>query len=147
MARTPARQAHPKDRTQQLIEIAQKDPKRRGHLPQVGSVQLLIICATEVLGYDAYTVKITEQLDAWLGRRVNLGQVFAAVEDLVGVGVLSRSMRPSPHGSGRDVAIYKITPKGRKVVRLILELNEREDGTDEPQTKGRRKAEKVREDV
>ncbi len=106
-----------------ILELVLREPNKRAFLPPMGGAQTIVMCAADALGNDAYGVKLGELIETWLGKRMNLGQVYATADSLKDLGLLDTQLRPSPHGKGRAVTVYHVSKRGRIALRAVLEFN------------------------
>jgi len=117
----PVQDGQPRDAD--VLGLALADPHKRAFLPAMGAAQIIVACAADAAGADAYGVKVADIASGWLGKRMNLGMVYGTLDALAEAEILKTDLRPSPHGKGRDVTIYKLTRRGRVALRAVRELH------------------------
>ena len=82
------------------------------------SRQLLILLAILRVGDDAYGVPIAREIEATGRRTVLLGAVYAALERLQDMGLVSSSVGdPTPERGGKAKRFFRVTSKGLKSVK------------------------------
>lgn len=103
-----------------LTTKLQSAPKFLERKLPLGWFQCEALYALESLRADAYGVSIALFLDKKMSRKNNVGQVYATLKDLMRLKYIRERKIQSPHGKGRDVATYRITPLGYAAVRATL---------------------------
>ena len=80
--------------------------------------ELLILLAILRVGDDAYGVPIAREIEATGRRNVLLGAVYAALERLQDMGMVSSSTGdPTPERGGRAKRFFRVTSKGLKAIK------------------------------
>ena len=80
--------------------------------------ELMILLAILRVGDDAYGVPIAREIEATGGRAVLLGAVYAALERLQAMGLVSSSVGdPTPERGGKAKRFFRVTVKGLKAVK------------------------------
>jgi PadR family transcriptional regulator PadR len=80
--------------------------------------ELLILLAVLRIGEDAYGVPIAREIEATGRRTVLLGAVYAALERLQSMGLVSSTVGdPTPERGGRAKRFFRVTAKGLKAVK------------------------------
>jgi DNA-binding PadR family transcriptional regulator len=83
---------------------------RDGYL---GEFEQMLLLAAVRLGDSAYGVRLMEELESRVGRRVSRGAVYVTLDRLEDKGWLSSSMSASrPERGGRPRRIVRVTPEG-----------------------------------
>lgn len=81
--------------------------------PYLGEFEQLVLLAVWRLGDDGYGMRIRQELEHRLERRVTIGAVYATLERLARKRcVRTRTGDPSPQRGGRAKRFYAITPTG-----------------------------------
>jgi PadR family transcriptional regulator PadR len=80
--------------------------------------ELMILLAILRVGEDAYGVPIAREIEATGRRTVLLGAVYAALDRLDHMGLVSSSVGdPTPERGGRAKRFFRVTSKGLKAVK------------------------------
>jgi DNA-binding PadR family transcriptional regulator len=88
--------------------------KSRSYL---GEFELMLLLAVIHLGEEAYGVPISRELEAYRGRDVFVGSVYAALERLEGKGLVASSLGdPTPERGGKAKRFFRITKEGLRHV-------------------------------
>jgi DNA-binding PadR family transcriptional regulator len=83
----------------------------------LGEFELMILLAVIRLGEEAYGVPISRELEAYRGRDVSVGSVYAALERLEAKGLVSSSLGdPTPERGGKAKRFFRITKTGLRQV-------------------------------
>jgi DNA-binding PadR family transcriptional regulator len=83
----------------------------------LGEFELMLLLAVIHLGEEAYGVPISRELEAYRGRDVAVGSVYAALERLEAKGlVASRLGDPTPERGGKAKRYFQITKEGLRKV-------------------------------
>lgn len=83
----------------------------------LGEFELMILLAVIHLGDDAYGVPISRELEAYRGREVAVGSVYAALERLEAKGLVASSLgEPTPERGGKAKRFFRITREGLRQV-------------------------------
>lgn len=83
----------------------------------LGEFELMILLAVIHLGDDAYGVPISRELEAYRGREVSVGSVYAALERLEAKGLVASSLgEPTPERGGKAKRFFRITREGLRQV-------------------------------
>lgn len=98
--------------------------KSKGYL---GELELILLLTVIHLGDEAYGVPISRQLERYRGRRVSVGNVYAALERLEKRGLIASSLgEATPERGGRAKRYFRITNEGlrhvRETRRILMEL-------------------------
>jgi DNA-binding PadR family transcriptional regulator len=84
----------------------------------LNSVELLTLVAAHRLGDDAYGVTIQADVCALRGRNTSMGAVYAALERLEQIGLVTPWLsEPRPERGGRARRHFALTAGGRDAVR------------------------------
>jgi DNA-binding PadR family transcriptional regulator len=79
----------------------------------LGEFELMLLLAVIHLGDEAYGVTITQQLEAYRGRGVAVGSVYAALERLENKNLVESSLGdPTPERGGKAKRYFRITKEG-----------------------------------
>lgn len=119
----------------QVAAAARASDGWRDVVPALTPKQAMFLCAVRDLGVDAYGVKIAEWMATELGRPVNPGQVYGIADEMVRDKLVNEDERPSPHGRGRPINVYRMTEIGAAAIKalgLVLDA-----GYERPKTPGR----------
>jgi DNA-binding PadR family transcriptional regulator len=82
----------------------------RGYL---GELEMMILLAVVYLGDEAYGVPISRELEAYRGREVAIGSVYATLERLANKGLITSSLGdPTPERGGKAKRYFRITQEG-----------------------------------
>jgi len=80
--------------------------------------ELMILLAIMRVGEDAYGVPVAREIEATGRRAVLLGAVYAALDRLQEMGLVSSSVGdPTPERGGRAKRFFRVTSKGLKAVK------------------------------
>jgi len=83
----------------------------------LGEFELMILLAVIRLGDEAYGVPICRELEAYRGRDVSVGSVYAALERLEAKGLVSSSLGDStPERGGKAKRYFRVTSTGLRQV-------------------------------
>lgn len=83
----------------------------------LGEFELMILLAVIHLGEDAYGVPISRELEAYRGRDVSIGSVYAALERLESKGLVgSRLGDPTPERGGKAKRYFQVSRAGLQQV-------------------------------
>lgn len=84
----------------------------------IGRFELPLLVAVERMGLNAYGKALSEELSEKLGRRVTIGQVSRALNNLLNIGIVeSRPYLPHPRVQGqRSRLVFSLTEKGRALL-------------------------------
>jgi DNA-binding PadR family transcriptional regulator len=83
----------------------------------LGEFELMILLAVIRLGEEAYGVPISRELEAYRGRDVSVGSVYAALERLEAKGLVSSSLGdPTPERGGKAKRFFRVTRTGLRQV-------------------------------
>jgi DNA-binding PadR family transcriptional regulator len=86
----------------------------RGYL---GEFELMILLAVIHLGEGAYGVPICRELEAYRGRDVPVGSVYAALERLEAKGLVCSNLGdPTPERGGKAKRYFRVTGAGLRQV-------------------------------
>jgi len=79
----------------------------------LGEFELMLLLAVIHLGDEAYGVTIMQQLEAYRGRGVAVGSVYAALERLENKNLVESSLGdPTPERGGKAKRYFRITKEG-----------------------------------
>ena len=79
----------------------------------LGEFEQLVLLAVWRLGDDGYGMRIRQEIEDRLDRRVTIGAVYVTLERLALKGcVRTRTGDPTPQRGGRAKRFYAITPTG-----------------------------------
>lgn len=82
-----------------------------------GEFELMVMLAILRLDEDAYGVPIAAEMEAFRGREISLGSVYAALERLEGKGYISSFLgEATPERGGKAKRYFKATKNGYKAV-------------------------------
>lgn len=77
----------------------------------------MLLLAVIHLGEEAYGVPISRELEAYRGRDVAVGSVYAALERLEAKGLVASSLGdPTPERGGKAKRYFRITKEGLRQV-------------------------------
>ena len=83
----------------------------------LGEFELMILLAVIRLGDEAYGVPISRELEAYRGRDVSVGSVYAALERLEAKDLVSSSLGdPTPERGGKAKRYFRVTSAGLRQV-------------------------------
>lgn len=103
-----------------VVTAARESEKFRDVVPALTPKQAMFLCAVKELGDDAYGVRIAQWMTSELrGRAVNPGQIYGIADEMVRDHLVSEDQRPSPHGRGRPIIVYKLTPVGESAIAAL----------------------------
>ena len=84
----------------------------------LGEFELMLLLVVTHLGDEAYGVPIARELEAYRGRDVSVGSVYAALERLESKGLVTSSLGdPTPERGGKAKRYFRITREGLRQVR------------------------------
>lgn len=87
-----------------------------------GELEQMLLLAIMRLGEDAYGVRITEELETSVGRRVSRGSVYVTLDRLEDKGwIESESVPAGSDRGGRPRRVAKVTPEGIAELRRARE--------------------------
>lgn len=88
---------------------------REGYL---GEFEQMLLLAAMRLGEDAYGVRLMEELESRVGRRVSRGSVYVTLDRMESKGwIASETSQPRPERGGRPRRIVRLTPEGLEELR------------------------------
>lgn len=115
------RGAHHEKRNDLLCSIL-TEVQSRFAIPPIGPFQALFLLAVLNLGpAHAYGRQIATWFEDKLGRRVNIAQVYSTADTLLEQALVSSLDLPNPHGTGRFVVVYTLTPAGHAILAAVEE--------------------------
>src|SRR5580698_1465298 len=83
----------------------------------LGELELMLLLAVIQLGDDAYGVPISRELEAYRGRDVSVGSIYAALERLETKGLVASSLGdPTPERGGKAKRYFRITKEGLRQI-------------------------------
>lgn len=83
----------------------------------LGEFELMILLAVIRLGEEAYGVPISRELEAYRGRDVSVGSVYAALERLEAKELVWSSLGdPTPERGGKAKRYFRVTDAGLRQV-------------------------------
>jgi PadR family transcriptional regulator, regulatory protein PadR len=83
----------------------------------LGEFEIMLLLAVIHLGEEAYGVPISRELEAYRGRDVAVGSVYAALERLETKGLVASSLGdPTPERGGEAKRYFRITKEGLRQV-------------------------------
>lgn len=83
----------------------------------LGEFELMILLAVIRLEEEAYGVPISRELEAYRGRGISVGSVYAALERLEAKGLVSSSLgNPTPERGGKAKRYFRVTSTGLRQV-------------------------------
>ena len=89
-----------------------------GRQGYVGEFEQMLLLASLRLGEEAYGVRLMEELEGRIGRRVSRGSVYVTLDRMESKGWIASDMSPSsPHRGGRPRRIVRVTPEGMTELR------------------------------
>jgi DNA-binding PadR family transcriptional regulator len=84
----------------------------------IGEFEQMLLLAVLRLGNDAYGVRLMEELDTAIGRRVSRGSVYVTLDRLEDKGWLTSQVSGArPERGGRPRRIVSVTPEGLEQLR------------------------------
>lgn len=88
---------------------------REGYL---GEFEQMLLLSAMRLGDDAYGVRLAEDLEASVGRRVSRGSVYVTLDRMEEKGWIASETTPSrPERGGRPRRVVRLTPDGVDALR------------------------------
>ena len=79
----------------------------------VGEFEQMLLLAMMRLGDDAYGVRLMEELEARIGRRISRGSVYVTLDRMEAKGwITSETSPPRPERGGRPRRVVCLTPEG-----------------------------------
>ncbi len=88
---------------------------REGYL---GEFEQMLLLAAMRLGPDAYGVRLAEELEMRVGRRVSRGSIYVTLDRMEEKGWIASETSPSrPERGGRPRRIVRVTPEGLETLR------------------------------
>lgn len=103
-----------------VVSAARESEKFRDVVPALTPKQAMFLCAVKELGDDAYGVKIAQWIGRELrGRAISPGQIYGIANEMVRDRLVSEEQRPSPHGRGRPIIVYKLTQVGESAIAAL----------------------------
>ena len=88
---------------------------RDGYL---GEFEQMLLLAVMRLGQDAYGMRLMEELEFSVGRRVSRGSVYVTLDRLEDKGWIRSEMSPPrPERGGRPRRVVTVTPEGLDALR------------------------------
>jgi len=84
----------------------------------LGEFELMILLTVIHLGDEAYGVPISRELEAYRGRDVSVGSVYAALERLEAKGLVASILgNPTPERGGKAKRYFRVTREGLRQIR------------------------------
>jgi PadR family transcriptional regulator, regulatory protein PadR len=91
----------------------------------LGSFEEVILLMTGILGEDAYSFRIAEEVETQTGRAVSIGAVHSTLNRLENKGLLTSQFgKPTIERGGRRKRIYTITAYGKRVLTASRDLKQ-----------------------
>jgi PadR family transcriptional regulator len=88
----------------------------------LGEFEQMILLAALRLGDDAYGVRLMEELETRVGRRVSRGSVYVTLDRLEEKGLIESSLSSArPERGGRPRRVVRVTPEGVDQLRRARE--------------------------
>lgn len=88
---------------------------REGYL---GEFEQMLLLATMRLGDDAYGMRLMEELETRVGRRVSRGAVYVTLDRMEGKGwIASETSAARAERGGRPRRLVSVTPEGLEALR------------------------------
>jgi PadR family transcriptional regulator PadR len=88
----------------------------------IGEFEQMLLLAVLRLGDDAYGVRITEELEERVGRRVSRGSVYVTLDRMEEKGwIVSRAEPAGSERGGRPRRVVSVTADGRAELRKSRE--------------------------
>ena len=85
----------------------------------------IILLAVWRLEGNAFGISIRDQVSEATGYEWTLGAVYVPLDKLARKGYVVKSYsRPTPQRGGRSKVLYHLTPKGKKALRTVREVQE-----------------------
>lgn len=92
---------------------------RDGYL---GEFEQMLLLAAMKLGEDAYGVRLMQELEESVGRRVSRGSVYVTLDRMEAKGwIVSSTTAARPERGGRPRRVVEVTPAGIEVLRRSRE--------------------------
>jgi DNA-binding PadR family transcriptional regulator len=89
-----------------------------GRQGYVGEFEQMLLLAALRLGGEAYGVRLMEELEGRIGRRVSRGSVYVTLDRMETKGWIASEMsQSSPHRGGRPRRIVRVTAEGMAELR------------------------------
>lgn len=86
-------------------------------------LEQLVLSAVWSLGDDAYGVAVRKKLKKLLGKSINYGTLYNALEQLLRKGYITKTPGESaPERVGRPRIFYRCTPEGKEALWRAYEL-------------------------
>ena len=90
---------------------------------QLGEFEELVLLITGILGEDAYSISIAQELKSKTGRNPSIGALHAALNRLQEKGFInSFEAGATKERGGRRKRFYVITAAGKKAIKTSYEL-------------------------
>lgn len=88
----------------------------------LGEFEQMLLLAAMRLGDEAYGVRLMEELEGSVGRRVSRGSVYVTLDRLEDKGWIASETSAAEGGrGGRPRRVVRVTPEGRAVLRKSRE--------------------------
>ena len=88
----------------------------------LGEFEQMLLLAAMRLDADAYGVRLMEELERSVGRRVSRGSVYVTLDRLEDKGwIESNPAAPVGNRGGRPRRVVRVTPEGREALRKSRE--------------------------
>ena len=88
----------------------------------LGEFEQMLLLAAMRLGDDAYGVRLMEELEASVGRRVSRGSVYVTLDRIEDKGwIESETVEAAGNRGGRPRRVVRVTPEGKDVLRKSRE--------------------------
>ena len=88
----------------------------------LGEFEQMLLLAAMRLGDDAYGVRLMEELERSVGRRVSRGSVYVTLDRLEDkMWIESETVAAAGNRGGRPRRVVRVTPEGKDVLRKSRE--------------------------
>ena len=87
---------------------------------QLGELEELVMIVVAILHEEAYGVKVMDEIEAQVGRKVNISAVHTTLDRLEKKGFVSSYMGgASAERGGRRKRLFRITAEGSKAINFV----------------------------
>ena len=87
---------------------------------QLGELEELVLMIVAILNEEAYGVKVMDEIDLQIHRKVNISAVHTTLDRLERKGFVSSYMGgASAERGGRRKRLFQVTAEGRKAIEFV----------------------------
>ncbi len=92
----------------------------KSKLYQLGELEELVLIVVAILNEEAYGVKVMDEIESQVGRKVNISAVHTTLDRLEKKGFVSSYMGgASAERGGRRKRLFRVTAEGSKAIDFV----------------------------